>query len=123
MDSPDRVAQEKRRVTVIDAVRQLPGPNGERFATVLRHGTLDVEIYAPRGTDPQKPHTRDEVYFVVQGQGEFRNGKRLERFGPGDVLFVPALEDHRFEKFTEDLVVWVMFYGPEGGEAALASVP
>jgi len=123
VSSPDRVGPEKRRVTVADAMRRLPGARGERFATVLRHGTLDIEIYAPRGTDPQKPHTRDEVYVVVQGQGEFRNGPKVERFGPGDVLFVPALEDHRFENFTEDLVVWVMFYGPEGGEAALASAP
>ena len=51
------------------------------------------------------------------------NGPKLERFGPGDVLFVPALEDHRFETFTEDLVVWVMFYGPEGGEPEMGSAP
>ena len=24
---------------------------------------------------------------------------------------------HRFEDFSDDLVVWVLFYGPEGGEA------
>ena len=107
---------EKRRVGVSEALARLPGPKGERYATVLEHGTLDIEIYAPRGTDPQKPHTRDEVYVVVSGRGEFRNGAKLESFGPGDVLFVPAMEDHRFERFTDDLVVWVMFYGPEGGE-------
>jgi mannose-6-phosphate isomerase-like protein (cupin superfamily) len=113
----------KRRVSLEEAMRAIPGPGGERFATVLEHGSLDIEIYAPRGTDPQKPHTRDEVYFVVQGKGEFINGPARERIGPGDVLFVPAHEEHRFEKFTDDLVVWVMFYGPEGGEAALASAP
>ncbi len=37
--------------------------------------------------------------------------------GPDDVLFAPAGLPHRFEDFTDDLVVWVMFYGPEGGEA------
>jgi mannose-6-phosphate isomerase-like protein (cupin superfamily) len=114
---------DKRKVSVAEAMTRLPGPNGERWATVLEHGTLDIEIYAPRGTDPQKPHTRDEVYVVVQGRGEFRNGTTLERFAPGDVLFVPAHEDHRFESFTDDLVVWVMFYGPEGGEVVLASAP
>jgi hypothetical protein len=31
---------------------------------------------------------------------------------------VPAGVVHRFEEFTEDLVVWVVFYGPEGGERA-----
>jgi hypothetical protein len=36
-----------------------------------------------------------------------------ESFGPGDVLFVPARVVHRFENFTEDLTVWVIFYGPE----------
>jgi mannose-6-phosphate isomerase-like protein (cupin superfamily) len=114
---------EKWRVSAADAMELLPRPNGDRFATVLEHGSLDIEIYAPRGTDPQKPHTRDEIYFVVSGKGEFRNGDELERFAPGDVLFVPAYADHRFETFTEDLVVWVIFYGPEGGEAAMGSAP
>ena len=45
------------------------------------------------------------------------------RFAPGDVLFVPAGVPHRFEDFSDDLVVWVMFYGPEGGEARLAAAP
>jgi mannose-6-phosphate isomerase-like protein (cupin superfamily) len=113
----------KSKVGVEEALARLPGPAGERWATVLEHGTLDIEIYAPRGTDPQKPHTRDEVYVVVQGKGNFRNGPRVGPFGPGDVLFVPAHAEHRFEDFTDDLVVWVIFYGPEGGEAALASAP
>ena len=37
---------------------------------------------------------------------------------PGDLLFVAADRPHRFEDFTEDFAVWVMFYGPEGGEGA-----
>jgi mannose-6-phosphate isomerase-like protein (cupin superfamily) len=108
----------RRKVTVAEAMERLPGPGGVRFAKVLEHGTLEVEIYAPRGSDPQTPHTRDEVYVVVQGTGEFVNGPARQPFGPGDVLFVPAGVEHRFERFTEDLVVWVIFYGPEGGEAA-----
>jgi mannose-6-phosphate isomerase-like protein (cupin superfamily) len=106
----------KTPLGVQEALRRLPGPQGERWAVVLEHGTLEIEIYAPRGTDPQKPHTRDEVYVVVSGSGEFVHGSDRDRFAPGDVLFVPAHEAHRFERFTDDLVVWVMFYGPEGGE-------
>ena len=117
------VPPEKWRVSVDAAMKRLPGPAGERWSTVLEHGTLDVEIYAPRGTDPQKPHDRDEVYVVVSGSGEFFHGDRTVRFGPGDVLFVPAHVEHRFERFTDDFVVWVIFYGPEGGEAAQAEAP
>ncbi|HEX3235469.1 MAG TPA: cupin domain-containing protein [Gemmatimonadales bacterium] len=102
---------------VSDGLSRLPGPVGERFVELFRHGTLAVELYAPRGTDPQTPHTRDEVYVVIHGSGQFRNAGEQHPFGPGDVLFVPAGVTHRFEEFTDDLAVWVFFYGPEGGEA------
>jgi mannose-6-phosphate isomerase-like protein (cupin superfamily) len=106
----------EHRLTVPDALARLPGSAGERYVELFQHGTLSVELYAPRGRDPQTPHTRDEVYVVVQGTGEFVNGDARHQFGPGDLLFVPARVPHRFEAFTDDLVVWVMFYGPEGGE-------
>jgi mannose-6-phosphate isomerase-like protein (cupin superfamily) len=104
-------------LTLTDGLSRLPGLHGERFVELFRHGTLSIELYAPRGYDPQAPHSRDEVYAVAQGRGWFRNGEDRHRFGPGDVLFVPAGQVHRFEEFTDDLVVWVFFYGPEGGEA------
>lgn len=108
---------ERRKATITDALARLPGPQGERFATVFEHGSLLVEVYAPRGSDPQKPHTRDEVYVVVQGSGDFVLGESRQPFGPGDLLFAAAGEVHRFENFSGDTVVWVIFYGPEGGEA------
>jgi mannose-6-phosphate isomerase-like protein (cupin superfamily) len=108
----------KQYLTAAEGLSRLPGPEGERFVELFRHGTLAIELYAPRGHDPQSPHTRDEVYVVFRGEGRFRNGDQQHAFGPGDVLFVPAGVTHRFESFTDDLVVWVLFYGPEGGESA-----
>lgn len=108
----------KHHFLVGDGLARLPGPEGERFVEVFGHGTLAIEVYAPREHDPQTPHTRDEVYVVVEGTGRFRNGSERHRFAPGDLLFVPAGVEHRFEEFSDDLVVWVIFYGPEGGEAA-----
>ena len=115
--SGERATVGRRGATVAGAMRLLPGPDGERFAKVFGQGSVEVEIYAPRGADPQTPHTRDELYVVVSGSGEFVNGPERHHFGPGDVLFVPASVEHRFEDFTDNLVVWVVFYGPEGGEA------
>lgn len=103
-------------LTLKSALDQLPGPAGERFVELFKRGTLSLELYAPRGTDPQEPHTQDEVYVVMSGSGQFLAGDQIEPFGPGDVLFVPAGIEHRFLDFTDDLVVWVVFYGPEGGE-------
>ena len=104
-------------LTVKEGLARLAGSQGERFVELFVHGTLAVELYAPRGHDPQTPHTRDEVYVVAHGSGYFRNGSDRDRFGPGDVLFVPANVPHRFEEFSDDLAVWVFFYGPDGGEA------
>ncbi|MDQ3137039.1 MAG: cupin domain-containing protein [Gemmatimonadota bacterium] len=106
----------EHHLTVPAALAQLPGPNGERFVELFTHGTLSIELYAPRGHDPQSPHTRDEAYVVVAGRGHFRNGDARHPFASGDVLFVPAGVAHRFEEFSDDLAVWVFFYGPEGGE-------
>ena len=78
----------ENHLTVAQGLARLPGPEGERFVELFRHGTLSVELYAPRGTDPQTPHTRDEVYVVVEGSGQFRNGAERHPFEPGDVLFV-----------------------------------
>ena len=86
------------------------------FINLFEHGTLSVEVYKPEKVDLQKPHTRDEVYVVISGTGEFLNGNERCTFAPGDFLFVPAGVEHRFENFTEDFATWVLFYGPEGGE-------
>ena len=95
-------------------VVRVKGVDDRNAAERLTH----VELYAPRGTDPQKPHTRDELYVVVAGNGTFFcDGTRM-RFETGDALFAPAHAEHRFEDFSDDLAVWVMFYGAEGGEAA-----
>jgi len=89
---------------------------GRLSALMLRHGTLELRWYAPKETDPQTPHDRDEVYVVVSGSGVFVRGDEKVAFNPGDALFVAAHEVHRFESFTPDFAAWVMFYGPVGGE-------
>jgi mannose-6-phosphate isomerase-like protein (cupin superfamily) len=87
-----------------------------RFGPMFRRGSLLLGLYAPDRVDPQTPHVQDEVYIVVSGTGEFVRSAGRVTFGPGDVLFVPAHEEHRFENFTHDFQAWVVFYGPDGGE-------
>ena len=102
-----------------DALQQLPTPEGKRFVELFAHGTLTVELYAPRGIDPQTPHSRDEIYVIASGTGTFRHGQDKDvTFGPGDVFFVAAGVEHRFKDFSDDFAAWVFFYGPEGGEKA-----
>jgi mannose-6-phosphate isomerase-like protein (cupin superfamily) len=109
-------ANEACRVTLDEAATMLSASGGPRSVAVFEHGTLQVKLYAPHGHDPQMPHTRDEIYVIARGKGWFVNEGRRHRFAPHDVLFARAGAVHRFEGFSPDLLVWVFFYGPEGGE-------
>ncbi len=88
----------------------------KRFITLLEYGSMSVEYYAPVEKDLQTPHRQDELYVVISGEGTFLNNGERHPFKTGDVLFVPAGMEHRFENFSKDFATWVIFYGPEGGE-------
>ena len=67
------------RIALDEAARRLEenrNPESKAYEVVMRHGSMHVGLYAPRGSDPQQPHTQDEVYVVMRGQGlcaEMRN--------------------------------------------------
>jgi len=104
-------------VSFAAALLKGPPPAGNLAVPIFSHGSLVVELYTPERHDPQKPHTRDEIYFVVRGKGQFFDGTQQHAVEPGSFLFVPAAQPHRFENFSSDFAVWVAFYGPEGGES------
>jgi mannose-6-phosphate isomerase-like protein (cupin superfamily) len=99
-----------------DAIKALFTPELKDSVSLFRHGTLEVKMYAPRKSDSQHPHTRDEVYVVAQGKGTYLCDGTRQPFATGDFLFAPAGVEHHFENFTDDFFTWVLFYGPEGGE-------
>ena len=88
---------------------------GHDFAEVFRSpsGSLSLTIARwPAGSvDDQKPHTEDEVYYVLTGRAALIvEGSRTD-VGRGSVAFVAARDDHRFMDITEDLEVLV-FWSP-----------
>jgi mannose-6-phosphate isomerase-like protein (cupin superfamily) len=104
-----------------EAERRIPGPAGEHSASLLQRGTLNLKLSCPVPPNRQAPHTQDELYLIVRGRGVLFHDGRRDRMGPGDVAFVSAGTEHHFEDFSEDLAVWVVFYGPEGGEVQAGS--
>lgn len=104
------------RVSIEEAVQQLFKEKEHRFATVMKHGSMLVEYYAPKEKDLQTPHRQDELYVIAAGKAVFnRDGERIN-CKTGDVLFVQAGKKHHFEDFSNDFATWVIFYGPDGGE-------
>src|SRR5258706_16185838 len=85
-------------------------------AIALQHGTLGVKLAAPARPNLQTPHEKDEVYIVVRGRGVLYHDGRQDPFDVGDFLFVAAGVEHHFEDFGDELLLWRVFYGPNGGE-------
>jgi mannose-6-phosphate isomerase-like protein (cupin superfamily) len=91
-------------------------PQGVWDVTALEHGTMSLVLFAPKHQDYQTPHSQDELCIVMRGKGTLLlEGKPIE-FETGDVLFVPADKVHRFVDFSDDLMTWAVFWGPEHGE-------
>jgi mannose-6-phosphate isomerase-like protein (cupin superfamily) len=112
MSKPDRSCV----IRLARAQARIPGPAGEHSVSVLQRGTLDVKLSLPTPPNHQTPHAQDEVYVVIRGRGILLHDGERDPFESGDLLFVAAGTEHRFEDFSEDLAVWVVFYGPRGGE-------
>ena len=95
----------------------------DRYVEFLRMSTMSAGVYVlPAGAkDRQSPHGEDEIYYVVRGRASFRRGSRQVPVAPGDVLFVPARESHRFVSVREELVLLVVFAPAEGTAPALPS--
>jgi len=108
-----------RVIHLAEAQAAIPGPAGEHAVSFLQRGTLKAMLsigrFAPLPR-PTTPHTQDEIYIILSGRGVFFHDGKRDAFETGDLLFAAAGVEHRFEDFTEDTVVWVVFYGPKGGE-------
>ena len=103
-------------IRLAEARRRIPGPAGERSVLVWHRGTLDVALGLPVPPNQQTPHSQDEIYVVISGQGVLVHDGKRDPFGVGDILFVAAGTEHHYEAFTDDLALWRVFYGPAGGE-------
>jgi mannose-6-phosphate isomerase-like protein (cupin superfamily) len=65
------------------------------------------------GTDPQTPHTEDEVYVVTRGAASLDVEGVVTPVRPGSMAFVPELAVHRFVDISEDFETVVVFAPPE----------
>ena len=105
------------KLTARDALRRLAETKTD-FARLIEKDGFDVSLYKPEKTDPQTPHARDELYVIASGSGKFFCGGETTAVTTGDVLFVAAGVEHRFENFTDDFATWVVFFGRRPGKPA-----
>ena len=92
---------------------------GRPYLEFISVPDLSVGLYVLEagGTDRQRPHTEDEVYYVVSGRAKITVGDEVRDVGPGSIVFVATAVPHRFHDITEDLTLFVAFGPAEGSRA------
>jgi quercetin dioxygenase-like cupin family protein len=95
------------------------GKRGQAWTEFLRQPSLSMGLYCLKTgqVDKQRPHTEDEVYYVLKGRASFQSGDERHEVMPGTVIFVERLVEHRFFDIIDDLTVLVFFAPPEGSLA------
>ena len=101
----------KSWVSRIDAIDQARAQSSKLYREFLRVPAMSAGLYVlpPGGTDPQRPHHEDEMYYVIRGRGRFRAAEEDTEVSGGSVLFVAAEVEHQFYDIEEELVVLVFF--------------
>ena len=100
-----------------DALAPLPmpatakWPDGEPYQCLVNQPGAQILVFAPRGTDHQTPHNRDEAYFVVAGSATLEMDGAFHPVSAGDLCWIPKQVEHRFVEMSDDFVTWVAFFG------------
>ncbi len=84
----------------------------EYFHTFIDRKSLAAGVLSlgPGEEDVQEPHDSDEIYYIVDGDGFLRIGKKDHAVSKGMAFFVAANTKHRFFGNTKRLDV-IYFFG------------
>jgi mannose-6-phosphate isomerase-like protein (cupin superfamily) len=85
----------------------------KRYLEFLKVPDLSMGLYVlpAGGTDPQSPHTEDEVYYVVSGKAKILVAEESRDVQAGSIVYVPKNVAHRFHSIEEELRV-IVFFAP-----------
>lgn len=85
------------------------------YLEFLKVPDLNMGLYVlpADSTDPQSPHTEDEVYYVVSGRAQIKVADEDRAVQAGSIVYVAKNVEHRFHSIEVELMVLV-FFAPAG---------
>jgi quercetin dioxygenase-like cupin family protein len=96
---------------VLAELEEQRAQSGKLYREFLRVPAMSAGLYVlpAGGTDTQRPHHEDEIYYVIRGRARFQAGAEDREVSAGSVIFVAAELNHRFHDIKEELSLLVFF--------------
>jgi mannose-6-phosphate isomerase-like protein (cupin superfamily) len=87
--------------------------SNKMYLEFLKVPDLSMGLYVlpAGGTDPQSPHTEDEVYYVVSGKAQIKVADEDRNVQAGSVVYVAKNVEHKFHSIEEELTI-IVFFAP-----------
>ena len=81
------------------------------FLDIMHTNSFDVGILRlnPGQKDTQGPHSYDELYFVVEGEGFISIQGKDHKIRKGSCIFIPSKIKHYFHGNKDRLIVLYIF--------------
>ena len=92
-------------------ITQQQKDSNKLYLEFLKVPDLSMGLYVlpTGGTDPQSPHTEDEVYYVVSGRAKIKVADEDLTVQAGSIVYVAKNVEHRFHSIEEELTLLVFF--------------
>jgi mannose-6-phosphate isomerase-like protein (cupin superfamily) len=89
---------------------------GRPYLEFLRRDALSAGVYRLEAGKPdlQQPHTEDEVYYVLDGEGVVEIDGERTPVRPGSVVYIARHVRHRFVDYPAGLTLLVVFAPASG---------
>lgn len=102
-----------------DLISQREASN-KLYLEFLKVPDLSMGLYVlpANGTDPQSPHSEDEVYYVVSGRAKIMVADEQREVQAGSIVYVAKNIAHHFHSIEEELRVLVFFAPAEHSNRA-----
>lgn len=73
--------------------------------------SMGLYVLPAGGSDPQSPHTEDEVYYVVSGRAKIKVADEDRDVQAGSIVYVAKNVEHKFHSIEEELTI-IVFFAP-----------
>jgi quercetin dioxygenase-like cupin family protein len=91
-----------------------------KFLSETPHSSISIVGWEPGQISPIHTHPdADEIYYILDGEGLFNDGRHERRLGPGATVVFPAGELHQVKAVTR----MVLYRVQAGADRRAEAVP